>query len=487
MKQILCLITVLVCIGAMGSSLVMAAPVVRGFGFGGAMGMAFFPDMTGINSFMSENGLPSMGRFLVGSGGNGRGGTIGDLVFGGIGWGLMGFSQSDDFHAELVSAGGGFDLGAAIGGSEDSVLTIGVVLGAGANVLSLSSMFDDDSDNLDDVTTCGIVPAPTNRELVHVNGFVQPYVSMSAQLLSWVGVELRLGYIFPVVGMDVGNLVGIPAPSLEMSGATVSLGFVFGGIGPSEEEMQARLEARTATLDHEEAEEPDKNTVTAASEGSFIVVAGDEIIIENGLGELTITSYVVDSTGTTNDLVVQWQALRTAKEKRIEELQVVAEDIETGMMLYSTGSGKIDYTIQIPAGIDLKVKNGAGYIAVIGHEAQTIIIENGVGGINLQSLYATALIVAGGICEIELVDVEAQTLLVDLGLGWMNIDLPVDTSARLLAKTGIGNVILDRFPGMTGGVRGFLGESANATLGHGEQMIELNVGFGKIDISMTQP
>ncbi|MCK5247666.1 hypothetical protein KAR02_12240, partial [Candidatus Bipolaricaulota bacterium] len=180
-------------------------------------------------------------------------------------------------------------------------------------------------------------------------------------------------------------------------------------------------------------------------------------------------------------------ALRTAKEKRIEELQAVAEDIETGMMLHSTGLGEIDYAIQIPAGIDLKVKNGAGYVAVIGHEAQTIIIENGVGGINLQSLRATALIVAGGVCEIELSDVEAQTLLVDLGLGWINIDLPVDTSARLLAKAGIGDVILDRFPGMTGGVRGFLGKTANATLGHGEAMIELNVGLGAIDISMTQP
>ena len=71
MKRMLCLLMIL-CIGAMGSSLVMAEPVARGFGFGGAMGMAFFPDMTGINTFMSENGLPSMGDFLVGAGGNGR-------------------------------------------------------------------------------------------------------------------------------------------------------------------------------------------------------------------------------------------------------------------------------------------------------------------------------------------------------------------------------------------------------------------------------
>jgi len=487
MKRMLGLITVLVCIGAMGSSLVMAEPASRGFGFGGAMGMAFFPDMTGINTFMSENGLPSMGRLLVGSGGNGRGGTIGNLVFGGIGWGLMGFSQSDNFYAELVSAGGGFDLGAAIGGSEDSVLTIGVVLGAGANVLSLSGVFDDDSDDLDDVTTCSIVPAPTNRELVHVNGFVQPYISMAAQLLSWVGFELRLGYIFPVVGMDVGDLVGIPAPSLEMSGAIASFGFVFGGIGPSEEEMQARLEARTAAVDHEEAEEPDKNMITMASEGSFLVAVGDEIIIENGMGNLEISAYPADSTDTSGDLIVQWQALRTAKEERIEELQVIVEDADGAMTLHTTGSGRIDYAVQIPTGIDLKVKNGVGNITLVGLEAQTIIIENGVGEMYLRSLDAAALLVTGGLGKISLSDVGAQTLLADLGLGEIDINLSVDTSARLLAKAGLGDISLERFPGMTGGVRGFLGASANATLGHGKGMIELNVGLGKIDISMTQP
>jgi hypothetical protein len=474
-------------VGVIGSSLVMGEPVARGFGFGGAMGMAFFPDMAGINTFMSENGLPSMGSFLVGAGGNGRGGVIGDLVFGGIGWGMVACSEGEDTWAELVSAGGGFDLGAAIGGSEDSVLTIGIVLGAGANVLSLSSTFDDDSDDFDDVTTCGIVPAPTYRELVHVNGFVQPYVSMSAQLLPWMGFEFRLGYIFPVVGMDVGDLIGIPAPSLEMSGPTVSLGFVFGGIGSSAEEREAKLEARATEIDPEDAEEHDKKMVTIASEGSFIVAAGDEIVIENGVGDLMISAYPVDSTDATGDLVVQWQALRTAKEKRIEELQVIVEDVASGMTLHTTGMGRIDYAVQIPTGIDLKVKNGAGNVTIVGHEAQTIIVESGIGEMDLQSLQAAALIVAGGLGRIVLTDIGAQMLLVDLGLGEILIDLPVDTSARLLAKAGLGDVTLDRFPGMTGGVRGFLGKTANATLGHGEEMIELNVGIGEIDVTMTQP
>ncbi len=480
MKRVSSILLLLLVISIVSSSAALAQPEARGFGFGGAMGMGFFPDMTGINAFMSEYGLPSMGSFLVGAGGNGRGGVIGDLVFGGVGWGLMAFSENDQLQADFVSAGGGFDLGAAIGGDEDSVLTLGIVLGAGANVLTLSDTFatvDDD----DEVSTCGIVPMPTSQEWVQVTGFVQPYVSMAAQLFPWLAFEFRLGYIFPIVGVDVSELVGIPAPSLELAGPTVSFGLVFGGIGSSAAEREAR---RIDDVDRLAEEVAGKQMVTAVSEGSFTLEPGTELMIENGFGDIVISSYPVDTTGGPADLIVEWQAARTAKEKHISELQATVEGVDTGTLLSATGAGKVDYVLRIPSGVDLKVKNGAGDVTLVGHEAQTIIIENGVGGIHLQSLDAIALLVSGGVCEIQLSDLKAQTLLVDLVLGEINVDLPIDTSARLLAKAKIGNVDLDRFPGMTGGVHGFLGRTANATLGLGETMIELNVGLGNIDISM---
>ncbi|MBU1050491.1 DUF4097 domain-containing protein [Candidatus Bipolaricaulota bacterium] len=484
MKRVLSFLLVLILSVAWGSGLVLAEPAARGFGFGGAMGMAFFPDMTGINTFMAENGLPSMGSFLVGAGGNGRGGVIGDLVFGGVGWGLMAFSESDTIQADLVSAGGGFDIGAAIGGDKGSVLTVGIVLGAGANILSLSGMSADEDDNDDGVTICGIIPVSTDRELVRVNGFVQPYVSMAAQLLPWMGFEFRLGYIFPVAGMDVGDLVGIPAPSLELSGPTVSFGFAFGGIGSSQAERAAMREQADA-LPIEQASS--RQMVTVTSEGSFAVVPGTELIIENGAGNIVISSYDVDMTGGVTDLIVEWQAARTAKEKHIDELQAVVDVTDTGTRLSTTGSGEVSYVLRIPSGIDLRVKNGVGNLTVVGHEAQTMILENGVGDMDLQSLTATALIAAEGIGNIRMTQTSAMSLIAELGLGEIAIELPADTSARLIAKAKIGDVSLDRFPGMTGGVRGFLGKTANATLGLGEKMIELTVGLGEIGISLPQP
>lgn len=469
MKRMLCLLTILVCISAMGSSLLMAEPATRGFGFGGAMAMAFFPDMTGVNTFMSENGLAPMGDFLIGAGGGGRGGVIGGLSFGGIGWGVLATSESETLQAELVFGGGGFDIGAAIGGDESSVLTIGVVLGAGANVLTVTEAFADS----EGFTPSGIITEPTSRELGCAVGFVQPYVSMSAQLLPWMGFELRLGYILPVFGIDFGDLIGIPAPSLDLSGPTVSFGLVFGGIG--------------SVLATEDGKPSGKAQATSVSDGSFVVHAESELIIENALGDIVISGYSVDAAQATPNRVVEWQAVRMAAKRRIDELQVLSEVTEPGITLKTVGTGHVDYTLRVPVGVDLKVKNGAGDIHLVSYEAQTIIIENGAGHVNLHDVRATALIVAHGVGGIDLRDVDAQQLIVNLGIGDIVLALPASVSATVAAKVGIGNVSIDRFPGMIGGVRGFLGKSGDVTLGNGERSVKLDVGLGEIVIEMQQP
>jgi len=467
MKRTLCLFTILACIGATGSSLVTAEPVTRGFGFGGAMAMAFFPDMTGINTFMSENGLPPMCDFLIGAGGGGRGGVIGGPSFGGVGWGVLATSESEELHAELVFAGGGFDLGAAIGGDESSVLTIGAVLGGGANVLSITGYL------VETIEPEGLVPEPTFHELVRALGFVQPYVSMSAQLLPWMGFEFRLGYVFPVFGIDVGDDLGVPAPSLDLSGPTVSFGFAFGGIGSG--------------VDHDKQESMGHEQVTSTSEGAFVVDAEDELVVENVFGDIVISGYGVVATEPASDLVVEWQVVKTASERRIDELQVLSDVTDAGASLKTVGDGQVDYILRVPLGIDLKVKNGAGDVNLISYEAQTIIIENGVGDLELQEVQAIALIIAGGAGEIALLDVDAQMLIVDLGIGGITLELPMSVSATVTAKAGIGEVSIDRFPGMIGGVRGFIGQSGDITLGNGERTVELNVKIGEIGIKMQNP
>jgi len=470
MKRTVGFFLILVCIGSMGSGLLAAEPATLEFGFGAAMAMAFFPDMTGINTFMSENGLPPMGDALIGVGGGGRGGVVGGPAFGGIGWGVLATSKSEDRSAELAFAAGGLDLGAAIGGDESSVLTMGVVLGGGANVLSLTGP----PGQTEAVAPGGIVPEPMCRELRLIVGFVQPYVSMSAQLLPWMGFEFRLGYVLPLFGIEYGDLPGIPAPSLELAGPTVSLGLVFGGIG-TEPEVEAEAEEERAPA-----------RVTAVSEGSFVVATGDELAIENALGDVAISAYAVEDAGMA-DLVVEWQATRTCKARRIDELQVVFDATDAGASLKTVGAGRVDYVLRIPIGVDLKVRNGTGNVTLVGHAARTIIIENGVGDVNLNDVSATALIVSGGVGRIDLPDVDAQQLIAELGVGDIALTLPASASAKVTAKTGIGDVTIARFPGMIGGTHGLIGKSGDVTLGDGERTIELNVRLGGIDIEMGGP
>ena len=446
-----------------------AEGAAQGFGFGGAMAMAFFPDMSGVNIFMSENGLPSMDDVLFGAGGGGRGGIIGGPVLGGVGWGVLATSSSDVRQAELVFGGGGLDLGWAIGGNDRSVLTIGTVLGGGAHVLTLTERPVEAAG----IGTSGIIVEPTRREIGRAVGFVQPYISMSAQFLSWVGFEFRAGYVLPVFGVDFGDLVGIPAPSLEFSGPTVSLGFVFGGIG------SGKVDSTCETAD--------PTSVTALSEGAFAIGAGEELAIENLVGDIRVTGYAPDSTQTGSGLVVEWQIFRTAHADRLEELQATWDRGDAGYTVTSTGTGRIDYILRVPYGIDLKLKTGTGDITLLSHEAQTIILEDGVGDVRLDGVSALALIVAGGIGGIDLGDADARTLIANLGVGSLDLSLPVGVSAKLHARAGIGEVEIERFPAMVGGVRGFLGQTADVTLGGGADSIQIEVGIGKVDIGMRLP
>jgi len=448
-----------------------AQSATRGFGFGGGFAMAFFPDMTEINTFLSENGLGPMPDLLIGAGGGGRGGIVGGPALGGLGWGVFAESRGTDRHAELLFGGGGFDLGAALGGDERSVLTLGAVFGGGATVLTVS-MYPVPSEGL---SPHGIVPEPTSREIGCAVGFVQPYVSLAAELLPWMGLELRLGYVLPVFGIAFDDLVGIPGPTVSLSGPTVSLGAVFGGIEALYGEEGLGSDPRAA-----------RGQTTRLEQGAFSLAAGSELVIENRVGDVTILS--VPSGGQPTELAaVAWEVEKTASVPRIDALQVESSVHELVGTLRSVGAGRINYVVRVPAGVDVRIENGTGDVTVLGYEAMTIVVENGVGDVLLQEVRAAALIVASGVGRIDMPHVEAQMLIATLGIGDIALALPVAASTWVSAKAGLGNVTIDRFPTMVGGVRGFLGESADVTLGHGAGRVELKVGIGSIDVRMRIP
>ncbi len=450
-------VVLLLCVSIVSAGLLTAQGAERGFGFGGGLAAAFFPDLSEVNAFLSDNDLDPFGDVLIGSGGNGRGGVIGGPVLGGIGWGVFTASQKENRRAELVFGGGGFDMGLAVGGDDSSVLTVGAVFGGGAAVLTITGAEFAPTGR----APSAIIIEPDERTLGRVIGFVEPYVSLEAQLLQWLGLELRVGYVLPLVGFDFGDFLGVSAPSLDLSGVMVSVGLAFGGI---------------TTAGPEEA--------ASAMRGTAAVAPTDTLRVENTMGDLVIISVPVDTTQTGSQQAVLWTAI---PERRDGEVRVDVETTAAGVALRTVGKGRVDYEVHVPAGINLELKNGVGRVAVSAHEAASIVVENGVGETDLQQLTAGSLVVAAGIGDVTLIAPQISSVVVNLGIGRVTLALPGNAAATVKARTGVGGVSYAAFPGMSGGASGFLGKSGEIVLGGGGSMFDLGVGLGDIDLQRLAP
>ncbi|MBN1858280.1 hypothetical protein JW848_03640 [Candidatus Bipolaricaulota bacterium] len=132
--------------------------------------------------------------------------------------------------------GGGLDLGATIGGDERSVLTAGVVVGGGVTLLRVSG-YPHPTVSSEEME---ILESPVGRPRTRAgatrlrsgHGVGRPYVSVTAQLTPRLGLELRAGTTLRFAAHEFGNLIGLSASSLELSGPTVSVGLWFGGTTP---------------------------------------------------------------------------------------------------------------------------------------------------------------------------------------------------------------------------------------------------------------
>ncbi len=429
------------------------------FGFGGGGVGAFFPDLEGVNAFLSENGLDPMPSFLVGGGGGGRGGVLGGPSVGGMGFGVAGTSSGADRSAELAIGGGGFDLGWAVGGDESSVLTVGAVFGGGASVLELS---------FPAVQPQGIIPEPLTRTVGRAFGFVLPYVSFEAQILPFAGCEVRIGYVLPVFGFDFGEVVGIPAPSLDLSGPFVSVSIVFGGIG------------RSGPTGGDERQ--------ATASGTLELTSPARLTLETGAGEIVISTVAYDEAQTGSRRVVEWAATWDEDDAPEGAPPVVAESGAGGAALRSTGSDTVSYVLRVPAGTSLDLTCGAGAIHIVGHTAESIRVSLGVGEISLADVSAGDLTLSAGIGEIAVSALSVGTLNAHAGIGRLRLYLPPDVSATISASAGLGETSIEGFPGIRLNERRFLWTgSLDAVAGSGTAACSLSVGIGEVEVRATKP
>lgn len=205
---------VVVCIGLAGiwTCASAATPAL------GVAAIGFFPKGAGLDAFLSENGLPSMGTGLVGGSGSVRLPGPSGIESRAVAWGVGASLSSATSAADLVSAVGGLELAQTIGGDDTSTLKVGGILGGGATVLSIRGYLHP---TLGDG---GFAPEPARRDIVRAVVLVMPGIQMAVEIAQGIEIELRMGYLQPLFGVTFGDVFGIPAPSLDLSGSIVSLG-----------------------------------------------------------------------------------------------------------------------------------------------------------------------------------------------------------------------------------------------------------------------
>lgn len=193
---------------------------------GGGSGIGtFMPDLTAINAFVTSAGYGPLEGNMFLFGGNGRGGLVPGFTFGGSGWGAWVTSTKGELQAEVGVGLGGFDLGYAIDGSENAVVTIGLMMGIGGADLTLTG-----SPPTAIPVPLGIMPAPAEKVFHSVFLVLAPYADMQIALLDWLSITVRTGYVWSPLSYDWHD-EGLPdAPNLALDGLYIQATIAFGGI-----------------------------------------------------------------------------------------------------------------------------------------------------------------------------------------------------------------------------------------------------------------
>lgn len=222
---VLVLVGAILCAAAVGC-LAADEPQI-GFGGGGPGFGIFMPPLAAINTFVSGAGYAPFEGDLALIGGGGRGGVAPGPVFGGAGWGAWITSRDGRLHAEYGVGLGGFDLGYAAGGSSRSVLTVGLLMGAGgAEVVLMEEPLP-----VNGFAPRAIVVEPAIQTYDSFFVFGAPYIDVQIQILEWMGFGLRAGYVWSPLEINWQDDGPLAAPSLAPSGLFIRFTIMFGGIG----------------------------------------------------------------------------------------------------------------------------------------------------------------------------------------------------------------------------------------------------------------
>jgi len=234
MRRRLCIAVIVGLLAIAGAMPAMAAKQM-GFGFGGPMFGMLTMDLSEVNTILVANGYAALPEQIFTYGGGGGAGVTGGLSVGGDGWGGSTSSLLDEKKAELSIGFGGMDIGYAAGGSDRSLLVLGLVIGGGDMELVAR---DHEPASFEEA-----IASPNTATLNRSFMGVEPYVRFQVNPLPWIGLKIQLGYLLGFAGEWEEGGRSVSGPALQVGGPFVGVALAFGGIGAADEEqVKAALE-----------------------------------------------------------------------------------------------------------------------------------------------------------------------------------------------------------------------------------------------------
>ncbi len=429
------------------------------FGLGGSTVGVAFPDLAVVNTLLTDRGYGALGETVLFTGGRARGGVIGGLSLGGIGWGGEMAAVAENRYAELAIGFGGIEAGGVLGGDERTLLTLGAVLGGGGTSMVLLEDAIPVDAGEEPYGTCGVIPEPLIFGRYSVFLAIEPFISLQVQPLHYLGFELHLGYLFPIASYEWGD-AELEGATPKLSGPVVSLSATWGAIGRP---------AIGPILERPEVEETVDQSVS---------LSGPCVDVNNGIGSISVE--------TTEDPDVRIVAVKRAhSQTMLDQVSILIEPTRCGLTVHSKGPRnsywEIDYTVFVPMGTEVSATQGAGDI-VLRETGGKASIELGVGEVEVTGRFGPSLAVQSGAGHVRLFGVVAEEIDVELGTGDVEVLLPSGAAYAIDAGVGIGEIAIGPFEGLDAIEAGGLGSHVEATLGDGSGRLSIDLGVGEIHV-----
>lgn len=187
--------------------------------------------------------------------------------------------------------------------------------------------------------------------------------------------------------------------------------------------------------------------------------AAPVVHVDNSVGSIQITGWQKQ----TIDIEAVKTGMSVDAVRNIDiDVQSQGNTVTIATKYRSFGNGGVRYTISVPAGASLDVKNATG----------TIRIENVDGDVTAATQTGEVNATLGRVAQRRAIDLTATT-------GSVRLDIDPHSDARVEAATTVGSVSSD-FPSVASTRQNVVGASASGTIGHGSASIRLTTTTGSI-------